>query len=321
MKKTNALVLGLSVLSLGMLSSCRSKSNEAPTPPTSEYLQVKQETNFDETGTIPEKQAIYTYDASGKTVKEQFLTYNTGFQRFEHSSYLTHSYNGSGLVTETLSYVNASGGSPIPPVYRIDRKFKYTYTGEQLTKEERYNFDIQTNQLVLQSETIYTWENGKKKKSVEYVYENGRRREYANVIYRYENGFEIQDHHNGREDYPSFSHGYRYDANGRVVEERTKNFSPILDGNNQRTGLREVKNYVANKEYNSLGLVTFEKSIETQYNVSGQVESVTKQETTYIYSGHDNHGYPTKLEVKLKEGDNAAKTVSQSKFENTYARR
>ena len=141
------------------------------------------------------------------------------------------------------------------------------------------------------------------------------------MIYRYENGFEIQDHHNGREDYPSFSHGYRYDANGRVVEERTKNFSPILDGNNQRTGLREVKNYVANKEYNSLGLVTFEKSIETQYNVSGQVESVTKQETTYIYSGHDNHGYPTKLEVKLKEGDNAAKTVSQSKFENTYARR
>lgn len=87
MKKTNALVLGLSVLSLGMLSSCRSKSNEAPTPPTSEYLQVKQETNFDETGTIPEKQAIYTYDASGKTVKEQFLTYNTGVQRFEHSSY------------------------------------------------------------------------------------------------------------------------------------------------------------------------------------------------------------------------------------------
>ena len=65
----------------------------------------------------------------------------------------------------------------------------------------------------------------------------------------------------------------------------------------------------------------FEKSIETQYNVSGQVESVTKQETTHIYSGHDNHGYPTKLEVKLKDGDNAAKTVSQSKFENTYARR
>ena len=54
MKKRNALVLGL-FLSLGMLSSCRSKSNEAPTPPTSEYLQVKQETNFDETGTIPEK--------------------------------------------------------------------------------------------------------------------------------------------------------------------------------------------------------------------------------------------------------------------------
>ena len=328
MKKRNVLVLGLSVLSLGVFASCSSKSKDTPTPPappapptSTEYLQVKQETGLDSDGTTPTGRTIYTYDASGNVIKEQFQNYERREQKFIENGNLTRAYNASGLPTEELSYTNIYAGTPQTPRFRLDRKHTYTYTGGQLTKEEFYNFDLHTNQLVLANEREYTWENGKKKKYVEYVHENGRRREYLNVVYRYENGLEIQENYNGGEDYHSYVHEYRYDTKGRVLEETTKSYTPILDGNNQRTGLREISRYTEKKEYNSLGYVTSEKSKNIRYNDNGQVESTSDRETTYIYSELDSHGYPTKLEIKVKEGNNAPYTAAQSKLENTYAKR
>lgn len=315
MKKLHVFTLGLSILALGVLASCSSKSKDTPTPPPSpspqpqvEYLQKKVVTELFEDMQSFKQTTIY--DATGRVV-EEYRADEENDGSFVVYSKTKFTYNPAGKLVKRV-YINTQGNKETG-----GNEYTYDNAG-QLQKEESYGFD--NNGRIILNQWVYTWENGKKVSMDNKTRFDSRLIPAYTIKYSYENGYEHQDKYyaNVPNSYAE-RNSFRYDAQGRVLEELTVIRQAITDPNDYTRILRYEDVTINEKVYTYNDRGDILKLIETSTPVGRSEIHTRTQEYTYL--APDAKGNPTKYQLKETLDPNKDRVQTREvTVEYTYAK-